>query len=213
SLAHNGVLFLDEFPEFPRTVLDSLRQPIEKGSILISRSSSHVTYPARFQLIAAMNPCRCGYLSDKELGCGRAPRCAIDYQMKISGPLLDRIDIHVDVQAINISEIDDITTGEDTQTIKNRVENARMIQKERYKSINIKTNSELDGKLLTELTLTDHDVKSIINDAAEKMKLTMRAYNRILKVARTIADMNNSENVQKEHVKEAIIYRPTYLKK
>ncbi len=150
SLAHNGVLFLDELPEFPRAVIDSLRQPIEEGKINISRANYHVTYPAKFQLIAAMNPCRCGFLSDAEKACNKAPRCGSDYQSKISGPFMDRIDIYLEVNTSSINEIINCKEAESSATVINRVQNARNIQETRYKTCGIKNNSELYGNLIKE---------------------------------------------------------------
>lgn len=208
SLAHNGVLFLDELPEFPRAVLESLRQPIESGSITIARAHSHITYPARFQLIAAMNPCRCGYLSDNERSCSKAPKCALDYQSKISGPLLDRIDIHLDIQAVTTHDFSKHPDAEPSSTIRKQVENARFLQQQRYDGYNIRTNSEADGELLIEVAFPNEDGKQLLNKAAEKMKLSMRGYNRVLRVARTIADLEGSVYVGKSHIAESLSYRP-----
>ncbi|MFN7039252.1 MAG: YifB family Mg chelatase-like AAA ATPase [Alphaproteobacteria bacterium] len=213
SLAHNGVLFLDELPEFPRAVLDSLRQPIERGDILISRANSHITYPAKFQLIGAMNPCKCGYLGDKDLSCSKAPKCAFEYQAKISGPLLDRIDLHIDIQALTINDLENTEIGESTEIIKARVDKVRQIQLKRYENYGITTNAELDGNLLFEIISPDQACKDILNEAAQKMKLSMRGYNRVLKVARTIADMEEEDRVSKKHVLEALSYKPVYLRK
>jgi magnesium chelatase family protein len=206
SLAHNGVLFLDELPEFSRTVLDSLRQPIESGKILVSRVANHVTYPARFQLIAAMNPCKCGYLSDSSRSCSRAPRCGGDYQAKISGPILDRIDLHVDVPAVTSKDI--AASNEDnTKELIARIAYVRELQKKRYEGYGIRTNAELDGKILQEFAFVNDDALTLLNQAVDKFRLSMRAYNRILKVARTIADMGDEKNINKTHLSEAISYR------
>jgi magnesium chelatase family protein len=148
SLAHNGVLFLDELPEFPRIVIDSLRQPLEEGKINISRANYHVTYPANFQLVAAMNPCRCGFLGDKERECNKAPRCGTDYQSKISGPFFDRIDIYLEVSSSSINEIINSKESEDSKTVAKRVQMARNLQAKRYKDYNIRNNSELHGDLI-----------------------------------------------------------------
>jgi magnesium chelatase family protein len=212
SLAHNGVLFLDELPEFPRVVLDSLRQPTETGEISISRASSRVTFPAKFQLIAAMNPCRCGYLSDKDRNCNRAPKCATEYQAKISGPMLDRIDLHIEVASLSTKDLEINSAQETTENISKRVALARKIQQERYEGFGITTNSELDGQLLLEMALPHDDGKDLLNQAVEKFKLSMRGYNRVLRVARTIADMEGSRNVVKLHIAEALSYRPIVTK-
>jgi magnesium chelatase family protein len=206
SLAHNGVLFLDELPEFSRTVLDSLRQPIESGKILISRVSNHVTYPARFQLIAAMNPCKCGYLSDSSRSCSRAPKCGNDYQSKISGPILDRIDLHVDVPSVSAKDIS-ASNQDNSKELIARVAKVRELQKKRYQGLGIRTNAELDGKILQEFAVVNDDAIGLLNQAVDKFRLSMRAYNRILKVARTIADMGEEKNINKSHLAEAISYR------
>ncbi len=209
SLAHNGVLFLDELPEFTSTVIDSLRQPIENREVLISRANSHVKYPANFQLIAAMNPCRCGYLSDPEKACSKAPRCAGDYLTRISGPMLDRFDIHVEVGSIDASQYNlmNKVKQESSSEIEERVKRAREIQLERFDGYKISTNSEMDGQILIDYATPDNDALTILNEAASKFKLSMRSYNRIMKVARTIADLEEARNVTKMHIAEAISYR------
>lgn len=209
SLAHKGILFLDELPEFPANVIDSLRQPIETGEILISRANSHVKYPANFQLIAAMNPCRCGYLGDPYRACNKAPKCGTDYQMKISGPIMDRFDLQIAVSAIpayNYKVIEnDSEEGSEQMAI--RVAMARNIQQVRYQGYNINTNNNLDGQLLIEYALPVDDGKDLLNEAATKFRISMRAYNKILRVARTIADLENSSKVYKIHIAEALNYR------
>ena len=212
TLAHNGVLFLDELPEFSRNVLDSLRQPTETGEITISRVHSHVTYPAQFQLVAAMNPCRCGYLSDPGQACNKAPRCASDYQNKISGPLLDRMDIHIEVPAVNMLELDVEKPKEGSDTVKKRVAGARHIQKERYQSLGIRVNAHADGELLVEVTKPDIAGKNLLKDAIAKFNLSMRGYNRVLRVARSIADLEQAKEVQKRHISEALSYRKMRLR-
>ncbi len=207
SLAHNGVLFLDELPEFPRVVVDSLRQPIEEGKINISRANYHVTYPAKFQLIAAMNPCRCGFLGDTERSCNKAPRCGAEYQSKISGPFMDRIDIYLEVSGNSINEIIHSKESEDSAVIAKRVQAAREIQIKRYKDTGIKNNSELHGNLIKEFAEPTPEAKKLLHDAAEKMRLSMRGYNRILKLARSIADLTQEEQINKSHIGEAINYR------
>ncbi len=212
SLAHNGVLFLDELPEFPRAVLDSLRQPIESGEILVSRAASHVTYPARFKLIAAMNPCKCGYLDDVDRNCNRSPKCAVDYQSKISGPILDRIDIHVEVAALKVSEIESSTEYEDDEIVASRINRVREIQLERYQGYGIKTNSQLDGQLLIDYASPSNEARELLNQAVDKFKLSMRGYNRILRVSRTIADMEEQTTIAKHHIAEALSYRQLPIK-
>ncbi|WP_341751972.1 YifB family Mg chelatase-like AAA ATPase [Candidatus Tisiphia endosymbiont of Piscicola geometra] len=209
SLAHNGVLFLDELPEFPPNVIESLRQPIETGEILIARANSHIKYPANFQLIAAMNPCKCGYLSDPHKACSKAPKCGSDYQMRISGPIMDRFDLHIEVGSIDSYNYDLIEddTEEESGQIAYRVEMARNIQQTRYEGYNIKTNNRLDGQLLIEHALPVDDGKDLLNEAATKFPISMRAYNRILRVARTIADLDASSNVYRIHIAEALNYR------
>jgi magnesium chelatase family protein len=207
TLAHNGVLFLDELPEFPRQVLDSLRQPLETGQVMVSRANAHVTYPANFQLVAAMNPCRCGYLGDANRACNKAPKCAVDYQSKISGPLFDRIDINIEVPPVTPMDLNKSEPKEGSQDVLQRVKNARDIQAKRYQGLEISTNSQVDGEVLLQVAQPDNEGKKILNMAYEKMGLSMRGYNRILRVARTIADMQNSNMVLKEHISEAIGYR------
>lgn len=208
SLAHNGILFLDELPEFPSNVIESLRQPIENGKILISRSNSHISYPSKFQLIAAMNPCKCGYISDDKKACARAPRCAADYQNKISGPIMDRFDLSIEVPMVEFYIQDDVIEQEESSSeIKKRIEIARNIQMERYAGYGITTNARLDGKLLTNYAIPIDGSIDLLNNAAKKFKLSMRAYNKILRVARSIADLASEKNVKKIHLAEALNYR------
>ena len=212
SLAHNGVLFLDEFPEFDRSALEALRQPLENAQISIARVNTHAVYPAKFQLIAAMNPCRCGNLGIPELACPRAPKCALEYQSKISGPLLDRIDIHIEVPAVSPWQLSEERTGETSEAIRNRVIAARKIQKERFIKhgiTNLSTNAELKGQLLEELTLLENDAKNLLVTFADKNHLSARAYHRTLRLARTIADLQNNPNILKMHIAEALSYRHT----
>jgi magnesium chelatase family protein len=214
SRAHNGVLFLDELPEFPRLVLEALRQPLESGKILISRAAFHVTYPARFQLVAAMNPCKCGYLSDPERACNRVPNCGIDYQSKISGPIFDRIDIYFDIPQLDSVQMATMAhSGETSADIAKRVAEARNMQHERYQGYGIKLNSELEGSLLTNMSNINNLAYNVLNDAANKMKLSMRGYNRVIKLARTIADMDDSSQIHKHHIAEALGYRYVPLRK
>jgi magnesium chelatase family protein len=211
SLAHLGVLFLDELPEFARPTLEALRQPLETGRVSIARANSHVTYPARVQLVAAMNPCRCGHLDDPALACPRAPRCALDYQSRISGPLFDRIDLHVEVPAVAATDLSLPPPAEGTAQIAARVAKARTRQQERYAKITNgkapRTNAEADGTLLEDIAAPDPQGRTLLTQAAERMKLTARGYHRVLRVARTLADLEGSENVRRLHIAEALTYR------
>jgi magnesium chelatase family protein len=207
SLAHLGVLFLDELPEFQRAVLDSLRQPLETGTVSVARANAHVTFPARVQLIAAMNPCRCGHLGDAALACSRAPRCAADYQAKVSGPLLDRIDLHVEVAAVNAADLVLPPPAEGSAEVAARVAAARGIQTRRYAAHGVRTNAEADGDLLDSVATPDEPGQKLLAQAAEAMRLSARGYHRVLRVARTIADLAGSENVLRIHVAEALSYR------
>lgn len=210
SLAHNGVLFLDELPEFARSTLEALRQPLETGYVSISRVNCHTQYPANFQLIAAMNPCRCGYLGIPDHECTRAPKCAEEYQSKISGPLLDRFDIHIQVPPVSPWDISDERKGETSATIRQRVIKARQIQQERFSALgcpHLHTNSQLKGDILDEVVNLDNDGKQLLIGFADKVKLSARAYHRILKLARTIADLQNQKKVSKVHIAEALSYR------
>jgi magnesium chelatase family protein len=207
SLAHLGVLFLDELPEFQRQVLESLRQPLETGETLVARANAHVRYPARFQLIAAMNPCRCGYLSDPERACARAPKCASEYQSRISGPLLDRIDLHVEVSAVSARDLSLPPSGEDSATVAARVAAARDVQSDRFKGRGVRTNAEADGELLESVAAPEASGRALLEQAADAMKLSARGYHRVLRVARTIADLAQSQNVARVHIAEALSFR------
>ncbi|MDO6413019.1 YifB family Mg chelatase-like AAA ATPase [Sphingomonas sp. BIUV-7] len=207
SLAHLGVLFLDELPEFQRPVLDSLRQPLETGRVSVARANSHVTFPARVQLIAAMNPCRCGHLGDPGQACSRAPRCAADYQAKVSGPLLDRIDMHVEVASVSAADLVLPPPAEGSTQVRARVAAARALQTARFAGEPVRTNAEADGELLDRFATPDDPGRKLLAQAAEAMRLSARGYHRVLRVARTIADLGGSEGVGRIHVAEALSYR------
>jgi magnesium chelatase family protein len=207
SLAHLGVLFLDELPEFGRAVLDSLRQPLETGTVSVARANAHVIFPARVQLIAAMNPCRCGHLGDASLACARAPRCAADYQAKVSGPLLDRIDLHVDVAAVSAADLVLPPPAEGSAEVAARVAAVRAIQSARYAGHGVRTNAEADGPLLEAVATPDDAGRTLLAQAAAQMRLTARGYTRVLRTARTIADLAGAEEVGRVHVAEALSYR------
>lgn len=207
SLAHNGVLFLDEFPEFKRPVIEALRQPLEEGVIHVSRASTSVTFPANFLLIAAMNPCFCGNLGDDLKPCTCSYAEIQKYRKKLSGPILDRIDIHIEVPRVPISELSKKTINmENSQQIKSRVEIARSIQKERYKS-NTFYNSKMTASMIKRFCKLDETSQRLLNNAIEKFKYSARTYNKILKLARTIADLDNSAEIREHHLAEAIQLR------
>lgn len=207
SLAHNGVLFLDELPEFARATLEALRQPIESGRAVVARANAHVTYPARFMFVAAMNPCRCGHLDDPSLACSRAPRCALDYQAKISGPLFDRIDLHMEVPAVSAADLTLPPPAEGSAQVGERVAAARAVQAERYAGAGLRTNAEADGTLLEQVAAPDEAGRTLLAEAADRLKLSARGYHRVLKVARTLADLEAAPQVRRLHVAEALSYR------
>ena len=203
SLAHRGVLFLDELPEFPRPVLEVLRQPLESGQTTVSRAAAHITYPARFQLIAAMNPCRCGHLGDAARECGRAPRCGEDYLGKLSGPLLDRMDLTVQVQPVAAVELSRAPPGESTVIVAARVAAARAAQRARAGPDMAATNAEVDS---AHVTLTE-DGRKLAEQAATRLGLSPRGFTRVVRVARTIADLAGAPTVRRQDVAEALAFR------
>lgn len=207
SLSHLGVLFLDELPEFQRATLEALRQPLESGRVSIARANAHVTYPSRIQLVAAMNPCPCGHLDDAAIACGRAPRCAQDYQAKISGPLFDRIDLHIDVPAVSAADLTLPPPAEGSAQVAARVAKARAIQSARYSANNIRTNAEADGELLEQVAPLDEPSRKLMTQAIEKFRLSARGFHRVLRVARTLADLEGGGAVKQIHVAEALTYR------
>jgi magnesium chelatase family protein len=216
SLAHHGVLFLDELPEFQRATLEALRQPLETGRAVVARANHHVAYPARFQLIAAMNPCRCGYMGDASQACGRAPNCGQEYQAKLSGPLLDRIDCHVEVPAVAANDLHLPPPKEESQTVAARVAQARQCQSERYAQtespIKPNCNAEADGEVLQKTATPDGAGQSLLSQAAEQLRLSARGYTRVLRVARTLADLEGIDAVKRTHVAEALSYRRLAIK-
>jgi len=210
SLAHNGVLFLDELPEFSAQVLDSLRQPLEAGEAVIARANARVSYPARFQLVAAMNPCKCGMHGSPGHTCRRGDSCRTDYQGRVSGPFLDRIDIRIDVPAVSAADMMAPSAAESSSVVKARVEKARLVQRERYRrqgAPEVLTNAAASAQLIETVAEPDRESRALLLQAAEKFSLSARAYHRVLKVARTLADLGGAEKVGRPHVAEALSYR------
>ncbi len=208
SLAHNGVLFMDEFPEFPRTVLETLRQPIETGEVMVARANAHVKYPCRFMLVAAANPCKCGYLTDPSRACSRAPGCGEDYLNRISGPLMDRFDMRIEVPPVAFTDLDLPPSGDSSATVAARVEQARAVQAARFEGHKgVRQNADIEGKLLEEVAAPDAEGKELLLKAADRFGLSARAFHRILRVARTIADLDSSADIRRPHVAEALSFR------
>ncbi len=210
SLAHRGVLFLDEFPEFPRHVLEALRQPLEDGEISVARAHGRVTYPSKFMLVAAQNPCPCGFLGDPKHECKCTPSQILRYQKRVSGPMLDRIDIHLDVPAVEIQKLTeyDSEKRESSKTIRNRVQKARDIQTKRLKKTRITSNAEMSHKHIKEFCHVSKECADLLQMAVARMNLSARSYNRTIKLARTIADLENKKMIEPSHIAEALQYRP-----
>ncbi len=207
SLAHRGVLFLDEFAEFPRSVLENLRQPLEDGVVTIARAKGSLTFPAHFILIAAMNPCPCGYATDPDKMCTCTPAQQANYARKISGPILDRIDMHVEVPRVHINKLEDTKEGERSASIRTRIERARAMQDKRFAQKDITTNAEMSPNDLKVFAPLNEASRELLRSAAQKLDFSARAYHRIIKLARTIADLAGEKEIQKTHIAEAIQYR------
>ena len=209
SLAHNGVLFMDEFPEFTRAVLETLRQPIETGEIMIARANAHVKYPCRFMLVAAANPCKCGYLSDPARACARVPACGEEYMGRISGPLMDRFDLRLEVPPVAFADLDLPATGDSSATVATRVLAARQVQADRFDGTAgaVRQNADAEGAQLEQIASPDAEGRDLLLKAAERFGLSARGYHRVLRVARTIADLDHSETVRRLHVAEALSFR------
>jgi magnesium chelatase family protein len=210
ALAHHGVLFLDELPEFQARVLESLRQPLETGETVVARANYHVTYPARFQLVAAMNPCKCGMAGEPGHVCRKGPRCASDYQGRISGPLLDRMDIQIELNAVKASDLTLPAPKESSADVAKRVAAARERQKARFAELglpHLRTNAEADGQLLEDIARPDDPGLKLLREAADAMNLSARGYHRVLRVARTLADLDGRDRVARINIAEALSYR------
>jgi magnesium chelatase family protein len=218
SLAHHGVLFLDELPEFNPSALEALRQPLEVGRVTVARANAHVTYPARFLLVAAMNPCRCGQIGDAARACGRAPRCAADYQGRISGPVYDRIDLAVEVPPVGAADLALPPPAESSADVAARVAAARAIQRQRFADLARKdpgladapaprANGQADGDVLAAIATPDAEGRALLGRAVERLNLSARGYHRVLRVARTLADLDASDGVRRLHIAEALAWR------
>jgi magnesium chelatase family protein len=216
SLAHHGVLFLDELPEFQPNVLDALRQPLESGEVVIARANHRITYPSRIQLVAAMNPCKCGGGNPGQT-CKRGPRCAAEYQARLSGPFLDRIDLHIEVPQVSAADLVLPSPTEGSSQVRARVAAARMVQRRRYEALGdiarrVRTNADSAGRLLEEVAMPDADGMALMKQAAQSLGLSARGFHRTLKVARTIADLDGSVAVKRSQVAEALSYRAETLR-
>jgi magnesium chelatase family protein len=207
SLAHRGVLFLDEFAEFPKNVLENLRQPLEDGKITVARAKGSLEFPARFTMVAASNPCPCGNATDPEKVCSCTPAQIIKYQRKISGPILDRIDLHVEVPRMNFQKLEEEKSGETSEEIRERVEKARSVQRERFKNMDIITNSEMGSDQIKKFCPLDQNCIELLRSAVSSMHLSARSYHRLIKISRTIADIAGMEKISPTHIAEAIQYR------
>lgn len=207
SLSHNGVLFLDELPEFGRSVLETLRQPLEDGTVTISRAAASLTYPCSIMLIAAMNPCPCGYYGHPNHKCTCSEAAVSRYLSRVSGPMLDRIDLQIEVPPVNFDELSSKIKDESSADIKKRVDRARKIQNDRYRDTDITCNARLDSSLIKKYCILSEDAEAVLKSAFDDLGMSARAYDRILKVARTVADLDNSENITSGHIAEAICFR------
>ncbi|WP_095589513.1 YifB family Mg chelatase-like AAA ATPase [Actibacterium ureilyticum] len=212
SLAHNGVLFMDEFPEFPRMVLETLRQPIETGQVVVARANAHMRYPCRFLLMAAANPCRCGHLADPAQACARAPICGDDYMGKISGPLMDRFDLRIEVPPVAFTDLDLPESGDSSATVAERVTRARAVQAARFDGLgDMRVNADAEGQVLEQIATPDAEGRALLAQVAERFGLSARGYHRVMRVARTIADLDGSQDVRRPHVAEAVSFRITAM--
>lgn len=207
SLAHRGVLFLDEFPEFPRTVLESLRQPIEDGVVTVSRASGSITFPARFLLVAASNPCPCGYLGHPKKPCACLPGNIARYKKRLSGPLLDRIDLHLDVPPVVVEKLQHVSSGESSSVVRKRILASRIIQRNRFCDISIDFNGEMNSNMVQTYCVLTPEAENLLHSAVDKLSLSARSYFKTIKVAQTIADLAQCNNIQKQHIAEALQYR------